>query len=352
MYWPVGPRCTAGPPCALRSLNSIPRYLTNNPIRLIAREIVDRLTSRADCRRACGWRGLLFFLGKRLGPCLTFRARSHGPVWRSFGPFGCLEPLRVVMYLRWYSSTPRFPGLESPDVALPRGSQASCASGYVSPSTALLRPAGPGRPDPGPGWALADYTGPDRRSRPFPGSGWSATMTWSTRSARYRLVWLQPDPLRASRRVLPEPLGVLHLERVCGWSVSSFCPGPYCDLNQSESIDLCSSGQQGCRQVENQTTLPEATVDGSVDCGSPGVGRVVPWRGQPVALGERAGLGLLDHRPGRDPQQHTLLLLRPVVRPAAGRRRRSSSTSGLSPRSGTPRGWARPEDCWTAEIRR
>ena len=70
----------------------------------------------------------------------------------------------------------------------------------------------------------------------------------------------------------PSPWGYF-TSSVCGWSVSSFCPGPYCDLNESESIDsVPAPTNAGCRQVESQTTHPEATVAGSVDCGEPGSG--------------------------------------------------------------------------------
>jgi hypothetical protein len=55
-----------------------------------------------------------------------------------------------------------------------------------------------------------------------------------------------------------------------GWPGS--CTTLPCSISLSASVGGCSEGETGCTAVERTTTLPEATVSGSLSCAVPGAG--------------------------------------------------------------------------------
>lgn len=56
----------------------------------------------------------------------------------------------------------------------------------------------------------------------------------------------------------------------CGWPAGFSCETLPCDISRSGGIESCSEGDEGCRAVEKTSSLPPATVSGSVSCGLPG----------------------------------------------------------------------------------
>jgi len=56
----------------------------------------------------------------------------------------------------------------------------------------------------------------------------------------------------------------------CGWPAGFSCETLPCEISRTSGIQSCSEGDEGCRAVEKTSSLPPATVSGSVSCGLPG----------------------------------------------------------------------------------
>ena len=56
----------------------------------------------------------------------------------------------------------------------------------------------------------------------------------------------------------------------CGWPAGFSCESLPCDISRTSGVESCSEGDEGCRAVEKTSSLPPATVAGSVSCGLPG----------------------------------------------------------------------------------
>ncbi|HSR47944.1 MAG TPA: hypothetical protein VLL77_08140 [Anaerolineales bacterium] len=118
---------------------------------------------------------------------------------------------------------------------------------------------------------LADYTGPDRVV---------STFVWERKVCDYQAVYDPPGPgwYGCSLTLYESPdgrcdtnVGGYFNPTACvGWPRWLSCDDEDCDISRSESIDGCNQGQPGCRQVEQQSSLPEATISGSITCTSPG----------------------------------------------------------------------------------
>ncbi len=121
------------------------------------------------------------------------------------------------------------------------------------------------------GPSLADYTGPDRMV---------TVWEWKRKVCHYQAVYDPPgtgwygctlelyEPPDGS---CPGNVAGYFTPSACGWS-ESYCQTQGCSISSSSSIEGCSEGQQGCRAVSSTTTLPAASVSGSVGCGIPGSG--------------------------------------------------------------------------------
>src|SRR3990170_4158377 len=119
--------------------------------------------------------------------------------------------------------------------------------------------------------ALADYLGPDRTVSVWqwerlrcdyqavydpPGSGWyGCTLE----------LYSSPDTGCPST----SSVAGYFTPSVCGWT-EAWCQTHGCDITVSSSTVGCSEGEPGCTAVEHFSTLPEATINGSVSCGVPG----------------------------------------------------------------------------------
>ena len=117
----------------------------------------------------------------------------------------------------------------------------------------------------------ADYTGPDRTI---------TTYSWQRRVCRYQAVY-DPDgpgwygcsltlykPPESSCPSTGSASTYFNPTACPGWPGS--CTSLPCDISLSSSVDGCSDGDSGCRSVAHTTTLPEATVSGSITCDNPG----------------------------------------------------------------------------------
>ncbi len=171
------------------------------------------------------------------------------------------------------------------------------------------------------GAALADYTGPDRDT---------STWSWERLVCDYQAVYDPPGAgYYGCGLTLYEPpdgncetnVDDYFTSSACGWPAGINCNTVNCDVSRSSSVDGCNQGQPGCRSVERIVSQPPATINGSVTCGVPGLGRLVPRRRRPLALGQRAALRL--HHPGarRDAQWRHLRLFGGILRCGAARGR-------------------------------
>jgi len=121
--------------------------------------------------------------------------------------------------------------------------------------------------------ALADYLGPDRTV---------TTWEWQRLHCRYEAVY---DPSGTgwfgctldlydtpdSSCSLGGSVAGYFTPSACGWS-EPYCQTYGCAISGSGSVGSCSERETGCRAVEKSTTLPEATVSGSLTCAVPGAG--------------------------------------------------------------------------------
>src|SRR3990170_1567181 len=119
--------------------------------------------------------------------------------------------------------------------------------------------------------ALADYLGPNRTV---------STWVWERLQCNYQAVYDEPGPgwygctlqLHASPSSGCPSTGSVagdFTPSVCGWA-EAWCQTHRCDISLSTSTVGCSEGEPGCTAVEHFTTLPEASINGSVSCGVPG----------------------------------------------------------------------------------
>src|SRR3990170_1827271 len=119
--------------------------------------------------------------------------------------------------------------------------------------------------------ALADYLGPNRTV---------STWVWERLQCNYQAVYDEPGPgwygctlqLHASPSSGCPSTGSVagdFTPSVCGWA-EAWCQTHRCDISLSSSTVGCSEGEPGCTAVEHFTTLPEASINGSVSCGVPG----------------------------------------------------------------------------------
>lgn len=128
--------------------------------------------------------------------------------------------------------------------------------------------------------ALADYLGPNR-----------TVTTWEWRRLRchYQAVYDPPGPPSPGQppwygctlelyytpdSSCPSTSSVVgyFTTQACGWTQPYCQQIPGCDIDLSDSVVSCSSGEEGCRAVEQTVTYPEATVSGSVACAVAGSG--------------------------------------------------------------------------------
>lgn len=121
--------------------------------------------------------------------------------------------------------------------------------------------------------SLADYSGPDRTV---------TTWSWERKVCEYQAVYDPPgagwygctlelyEPPDGNCPSTSQAAGYFTAS-ACSWP-EPFCQTQGCSISSSSSIEGCSEGQQGCRSVSNTTTLPAASVSGSLTCGVPGSG--------------------------------------------------------------------------------
>src|SRR3990172_10654860 len=119
--------------------------------------------------------------------------------------------------------------------------------------------------------ALADYLGPDRTV-----SVWQ----WERLRCDYQAVYDPPGSgwYGCTLELYSSPhTGCASTRSVAGYFNTTVCEGwpgdcgslP-CSISVSPSTVGCTEGEPGCTAVEHFTTLPEATINGSVSCGVPG----------------------------------------------------------------------------------
>jgi len=119
--------------------------------------------------------------------------------------------------------------------------------------------------------ALADYLGPNRTV-----SVWQ----WERLQCHYEAVYDPPDGpwVGCTLELYASPdsgcpstssVAGYFTPSACGWA-QAWCQTEGCDISVSSSTVGCSEGEPGCTAVEHFTTLPEASINGSVSCGVPG----------------------------------------------------------------------------------
>src|SRR3990170_526682 len=123
--------------------------------------------------------------------------------------------------------------------------------------------------------ALAEYLGPNRTV---------STWVWERLQCNYQAVYDPPYPPPAppwygcTLQLYASPdSGCPSTGSVAGYFNPTVCEGwpgsctslP-CSITVSASTVGCTDGETGCTAVEHFSTLPEATINGSVSCGVPG----------------------------------------------------------------------------------